>query len=202
MTPPRTAAHRLLPMIDLRNDPRWMRLNDPLFRAGGFTGGQFDLDIDRPAVWTGGEPVRGDDEFDPNNFLADDFCIIDDKHFFLRGVIELPILGGGGRTLAYAIWAEVSRATFGAYFKSLEDPSAAAPVMIGTFANQINGFAATLGQPCTVRARPGAFRPLVTLNDGNHPLAQAQLRGVTLDRLLELYAAAGIDLRPALAVTH
>jgi hypothetical protein len=189
-------------MLDLRNDPRWMRLNDPLFRSGGFTGGTFDLDADRPAAWTGGEPVRGDDDFDPNNFLADDFCIIDDKRFFIRGVVELAIIGSGGKTLAYAIWAEVSRASFGAYFKALDTPSTPAGLIVGTFANQVSGFLGTLGQPCTVRPRPGGYRPLVTLNDAGHPLAQAQQRGVTLDRLLELYAAAGVDLRPALAVTH
>jgi hypothetical protein len=189
-------------MFNLSADPRWMRLNDPHFTAKGFTGGAFDLDIDRPAEWTGGEPVRGDDPFDPNNVLTDDFCIIDDKRFFIRGVIELPILGGGGKSLGYAIWAEVSRASFNDYVKAFDDPSAAPPPMVGTFANQLQGFAGTLGQACTVRHRPGPARPQVTLNDARQPMAEAQLRGITLDRLLELYRLVGVDLSAALAVTH
>jgi hypothetical protein len=74
--------------------------------------------------------------------------------------------------------------------------------MVGTFANQLPGFADTLGQACTVRHRPGPVRPQVTLNDARHPLAEAHLRGVTLERLLELYRLAGVDLSAGLAVTH
>jgi hypothetical protein len=190
-------------MSDLRNDPRWMRLNDPLFSAKGVRGGEFDLDVDRPAAWTGGEPVSGDDDFDPNNFLSDDFCIIDDTHFFIRGVVELPILGGGGKSLGYAIWVELSRASFAAYFKALDapDPSSVGN-LTGNFANQLAGFAGTLGQTCTVRLRGGGFRPLVMLNSDEHPLARQQRSGITLDRMLDLYEAVGVELRPALGLTH
>ncbi len=189
-------------MLDLRTDPRWMRLTDPMFAAEGFHGGRFELDIEKPARWTGGDPVRGDDEFDPNNFLSADFCIISDTHFFLHCVSEIAIQGGAGAMLYLGVWAEVSRQSFGAYFRSLDGSAALPPPMPGAFGNQLNAFGQTLGAPCTVRARAGAERPLATLNDARHPLAEAQLRGVTLDRLLEIYAAFGMDLRPALAVRH
>jgi hypothetical protein len=188
-------------MSDLRNDPRWMRLNDPLFLAAGVRGGTFDMDVDRPAAWTGGEPVGGDEDFDPNNFLSDDFCIIDDKHFFIRCIVELPILGGGGKSMGFAAWAEISRASFGAYFRSL-DGAEAVDHIAGSFANRLNGFPDTLGLACTIRVRGGNFRPLAMMNASEHPLAQQQARGITLDRMLDLYAASGVDLRPALAMTH
>jgi hypothetical protein len=189
-------------MFDLSADPRWMRLNDPHFTARGFAGGAFYLDMDRPADWTGGDPVQGDDPFDPNNVLSDDFCIIEDKRFFIRGTTSLPILGGGGKALGFAIWVEVSRASFNDYLRAFDDPAAALPPMVGTFANRLPGFAEAYGQACTVRHRPGPNRPPVTLNDARQPLAEAQLRGVTLDRLLEIYKLAGVDLAAALAVTH
>jgi hypothetical protein len=190
-------------MLDLKSDPRWMRLNDPAFTAGGVRGGVFDLSADRPAAWTGGDPVGGDDEFDPNNFLSEEFCIMGNSRFFLRGVMELAILGGGGRSLNYAIWAEVSRASFGAYFQSFDDADQSRlGLMTGTFANSLAGFVETLGQTCTVRPRNGGARPLVTLNAADHPLAQQQAKGISLDRMLDLFAASGLDLRPALAVTH
>jgi hypothetical protein len=190
-------------MLDLRHDPRWLRLNDPLFLATGVRGGGFDLDVDRPAAWTGGEPVGGDDDFDPDEFLSADLCIIANARFFVRGVVELPILGGGGKSLAYAIWAEVSHAGFGTYFKSLEAPEQAVGSQItGNFANRLQGFPETLGQACSIRLRAGNARPLVTLNAAEHPLAREQARGVTLDRMLDLYAAIGLDLRPALGLTH
>jgi hypothetical protein len=189
-------------MIDLSSDPRWMRLTDPQFAAAGFQGGRFEVDVDRPAIWTGGDPVGGDEDFDPNNFLSADFCIISDARFFLHGVSEIAIQGGAGAMLYLGVWAEVSRQSFGAYFRSLDGSSPLPPPMPGAFANQLNGFGQTHGAACMVRARSGAERPLVTLNDARHPLAEAQLRGVTLDRLLDVYAAFGMDLRPALAVRH
>jgi hypothetical protein len=202
LTLPRRAAHRLAAMIDLRTDLRWMRLNDPLFRAGDFAGGRFDLDFDRPAEWTGGGPVGGDDPFDPDHFLSADLCVIGGARFFVRSVIELPILGGGGRSLAYALWAEVSRPGFGVYFRTLEDPQAdLGATLAGTLANRIAGYESTLGQPCALRLR-GGERPLATLSESAHVLAREQTRGIALDRMLDLYAAAGLDLRPALAVVH
>jgi hypothetical protein len=189
-------------MFDLRNDPRWMRLNDPHFSARGFAGGAFDLDIDRPAEWTGGDPVGGDDPFDPNNVLSGDFCIIEDRRFFIRGLVELPILGGGGKSLGISVWAEVSRPSFNDYLRAFDEPSAMLPPMVGTFANRLPGFPEAFGQACTVRHRSGPARPQVTLNDARQPLAEAQLRGITLDRLIDLYRLAGVDLSAALAVTH
>jgi hypothetical protein len=190
-------------MLDLRTDLRWLRLSDPLFSAKGVTGGAFDLDIDRPAAWTGGEPVSGDDDFDPDNFLSSDLCIIGGARYFIRAVVELPILGGGGKSLGYACWAEVSRAGFGQYFPTMENPEAGVGVQIAaTLANRLAGHDAAFGQSCGVRLRGGGQRPLLTLTDPAQPLAREQTRGITLDRMLDLYAAAGADLRPALALAH
>jgi hypothetical protein len=190
-------------MLDLRNDPRWLRLSDPLFSAKGVSGGAFDLDISQPADWTGGEPVGGDDDFDPDNFLASDLCIIGGARFFIRAVVELAILGGGGKSLAYAGWAEVSRAGFGQYLPTLDDTEVGVGTQIAAMlASRLAGHEAAFGQPCNVRLRGGGQRPLLTLNDPTQPLALEQTRGITLDRMLDLYAAAGIDLRPALDLTH
>lgn len=189
-------------MTDLRSDPRWLRLTDPHFSAAGFKGGIFEVAIDRPAAWTGGDPVSGEDEFDPDNVLSADYCIIGNAHFYLHGVSEIQIQGSGGKMFYLSCWAEVSKASFNAYVISQDPGAALTPPMQGAFANRISGFADTLGQACTVRPRAGLFRPLITLNAATHPMAQAQLKGLTLDGLLDAYAASGIDLRPALSVTH
>lgn len=189
-------------MIDLRNDPRWLRLNDPMFAVGGFRGGIFELDIDRPAEWTGGEPVGGDDDFDPDDFLSADYCIMNNSRFFLRCVVELQIQGSGGKQFAQGCWAEVSRGSFGDYVVSHDPGAALPPPMAAAFANALPGLPRTLGQPCTLRARSGGLRPQITFNDAGHPLGRAQSQGIGLDALLDLYAAAGIDLRAAAALTH
>jgi hypothetical protein len=189
-------------MTDLSSDPRWLRLTDPDFAAPGFRGGHFELDFDRPAAWKGGDPVRGEDDFDPDNVLSADYCVIEDKRFYLHGVSEIQIHGSGGKVFYLGCWAEVSQASFNAYVVSQDPGAALAAPMVGAFANRISGLPDTLGQACSIRPRAGAYRPLVTLNAAAHPLAQAQVRGVTLDGLLDLYKGVGIDIRAALASTH
>jgi hypothetical protein len=168
-------------MSDLRSDPRWLRLTDPHFTAAGFRGGIFELDIDRPAAWTGGDAVTGEDEFDPDNFLSADYCIVKNQHFFLRVVSEIQIQGSGGKMFYLGCWAEVSTASFNAYVVAQEPGAALPPPMAGAYANRLPGFPETLGQACTIRPRDGTFRPL---------------------GLLDFYKACGNDMRPALALTH
>jgi hypothetical protein len=188
-------------MSDLSSDPRWLRLTDPDFSVAGFRGGIFQLDADRPDIWTGGEPVSGTDDFDPDNFLSADYCILDNRHFYLRGVSEIQIQASGGKLLYIGCWAEVSQTTFNAYVVAQEPGAAQPPPMVGSFATTIPGFPPTLGMACTLRARD-AFRPLITLSGNAHPVARLQLTGVTLEGLLDVYRGAGIDLRAALALVH
>jgi hypothetical protein len=189
-------------MTDLSSDPRWLRLNDPDFAIPGFRGGLFELDFDRPAAWTGGDPVSGEDDFDPDNVLSADYCVIANRHFFVHGVCEILLQGAAGKLFYLGGWAEVSQASFNAYVVSQDPGAPLAPPMAGAFANRIAGQPETLGQPCELRPRAGAFRPFIRLNKADHPLAQAQIRGITLDGLLDLYKGLGIDLRAAVAVTH
>jgi hypothetical protein len=52
--------------------------------------------------------------------------------------------------------------------------------------------------PRWLHPRDGRQRPCVELEPTGHPLAIEQQRGISLDRLLEIYALNGHDLRPAL----
>jgi hypothetical protein len=189
-------------MSDLDSDPRWLRLKDPHFSAGAFRGGVFELDIDRPADWTGGEPVGGNDDFDPKNFLSADYCIMGDQRYFLRGVIELLISGSGGSIFAHGGWVEVSRASFDGYLRG-QDPGAPQPQPIpGAFANRLPGLQTTLREPCRLVPREGDLRPQILFDNRFHPIGAAQANGLSLDALLDIYAGAGLDLRPALALSH
>lgn len=69
----------------------------------------------------------------------------------------------------------------------------------GWFSNRLKGYADTLYLPCRVHPQDNRQRPLIEIADEDHLLAREQREGVSLDRILELYALNGHDLRPGLA---
>src|SRR5258708_11551929 len=50
------------------------------------------------------------------NFLSEDFCVLEDEHFFVRGVLLIPIIGTG-TSLGYGVWSTLSRANFQIYLE-------------------------------------------------------------------------------------
>jgi hypothetical protein len=68
----------------------------------------------------------------------------------------------------------------------------------GWFSNRLKGYDDTLNLKCQVHPRPGRQRPWIELEPTDHPLAVEQRRGMTLDRLLEIYALNGHDIRQTL----
>lgn len=68
----------------------------------------------------------------------------------------------------------------------------------GWFSNRLLGYPETLSLKCQVHPRDGRARPWLELESTEHPLAIEQEQGITFDRILELYALSGHDLRSAL----
>ena len=52
--------------------------------------------------------------------------------------------------------------------------------------------------PCNLILGAAGERPILEVHDGAHELAELQETGITFDQLLDIYAAAGQDLRPHL----
>jgi hypothetical protein len=44
-------------------------------------------------------------------FLDEDYCAIDDQHFFVRGIIDLPIIGAAD-SFRWGVWGSLSRTNF------------------------------------------------------------------------------------------
>ena len=68
----------------------------------------------------------------------------------------------------------------------------------GWFSNRLEGYPETLNLKAQVRPQGGHVRPLVELEPTDHPLAIEQRHGISFDRLLEIYALNGHDMRPSL----
>ena len=187
----------------LREDPRWRRLHDASWTCsscGVSHGGLPDLVCGKPEPWPDGEEkVANSAVRRSEHFLSDDFCVLEGEHFFVRCVLEIPIVGGEGERFAFGVWSSLSRANFRRYVDSFDegDQEGLGP-WFGWFSNRLKGYPDTLFLRCQVHPRGGGRRPWIELDELDHPLVREQRAGMTLDRLLELHALNGHDFRESL----
>jgi hypothetical protein len=188
----------------LANDPRWRRIHDeswicPLCDVAHR--GLFDLACGKPEQWPGSEEKAANSEIvGASDLLTEDFCILEGQHYFVRCVLELPIVGSGGRRFGYGVWSTLSEKNFRLYVDTFDsgEQGDLGP-WFGWFSNRLKGYPDTLNLKCQVHPQAARQRPWIELEPTDHPLAVEQREGITLDRLLELYAIHGHDIRPALS---
>ncbi len=148
--------------------------------------------VPAPLVWYQASPQEQADNFD----LTTDTCIWQDEHYFLRGVLELPLTDREG-VLSFGVWTSLSRDSFFSYLPTFEEENEADrlefPPMFGWFSNSLPGYPETLNLKCNVHARMGGLRPLIELQASDHPLAIAQRQGVPFSQAVEyVHAQLGI----------
>ena len=187
----------------LQNDPRWRRLHDRPWvcpSCGATHVGTFDLAYAKPHAWPGSE------EYGPNSaaststhFLSEDFCVLNDEHYFVRCILELSILGADNECFAFGTWSTLSKKNFALYTETFDsgDQGELGP-WFGWFSNRLRGYPDTFNLKCQVHPRSGRRRPYIQLEPIDHPLVREQRNGITFDRLLEIYAIHGHDLQAAL----
>jgi hypothetical protein len=189
---------------DLVTDPRWRRLHADSWTCpscGEAHRGLFDLALDRPDHCTGEPATARNAELDKSgNFLSEDFCVLDGEHYFVRCVLSLPLLGASETHFGYGVWSTLSEANFDSYVESFDsEQQGGLGPWFGWFSNALKGYPDTLNLKCRVHPRDGRQRPIVALEPTEHPLAREQQVGISFDRVLDLYALNGHDLRPALS---
>jgi hypothetical protein len=64
--------------------------------------------FDAPLLWY----VLPEAERESRARLNTDFCAVDDQHFFVRGCIEVPIIGRDEK-FVWGVWVSQSRESFG-----------------------------------------------------------------------------------------
>jgi hypothetical protein len=187
----------------LDQDPRWLRLHarDWLCPCCGQKhGGVFDLACDRPDFWQGGESKPNSEIRTSNNVLTEDFCILNGEHFFVRCVLPIAISGTPDTSFRFGTWATLSRANFDHYVDNFDGGQQGnLGPWFGWFSNRLKGYPNTLGLKCRVHPRDGRQRPNIELEPTDHALAMEQKNGISFDRLLDLYALNGHDIRDALS---
>ncbi|HEX6591833.1 MAG TPA: DUF2199 domain-containing protein [Moraxellaceae bacterium] len=126
---------------------------------------------------------RGEDVF-----LTDDLCVIADQWFFIRGCIEIPVIGHEDPFI-WGVWACVSEGDFMEFQENLgvKDRSHFGPYR-GELSAHLKMYPETEDLRIRIYVRNNGTRPLIELEEDGHPLAVEQKNGISLERVAEIYA--------------
>lgn len=118
--------------------------------------------------------------------LTAETCVIDDAWFFLRGGLEIPVLGHT-EPFSWGVWTSLSRKNFEHVVELAEDPGRARHgPFFGWLCSHIRIYPETLNLKTMVHPRNEGLRPYVELEPTEHPLAIEQRTGITIDRVVEI----------------
>ncbi len=123
-------------------------------------------------------------EFDNRVELTADQCVVDGKHFFVRGHVELPILDTT-QTFAWSVWCSLSEQSFRHMTERWEDVERDGDAYFGWLCSPIPVYPSTIHLRTNVRARSIGLVPLIEIQECEHPLYVDQRDGVTLTRVHE-----------------
>jgi hypothetical protein len=126
------------------------------------------------------------DEREQRASIGDDFAVLDEERFFVRGLLEIPIPELDGY-FGYGVWTEVSARDFRELVERWTDPEQAPPVD-AALANELAPYVATIGLAARLEPVSAERLPSVELADSEHPLVADQRRGISVTRSDELAA--------------
>lgn len=119
-------------------------------------------------------------------FLNEDYCAIDDESFFVRGLIQLPIIGSP-KNFSWGVWGSLSRENFKALMAKDSDPKRAElPPMFSWLSTKISGYPDTLNLKMYAHAHKTEWRPIFVLEPSSHPLSVEFHKGITAHRVKEI----------------
>jgi hypothetical protein len=119
--------------------------------------------------------------------LTSDTCAIDNDEFFVRAVLQIPIVGER-ETLEWGVWGSLSAKNFERYEVSFFDyDQSKLGAMFSWFSSKLPSYELPPeGLRCQLVPRDDRQRPLVEFHpDDTHPLALAKKNGISLERAIE-----------------
>lgn len=121
--------------------------------------------------------------------LGSDQCVIDDRQFFIRGCLEIPVLGLS-EPFDWGVWVSLSQSNFERVGELWEiDVRENEPAFFGWLCTGLSVYPQTFGLKTKVHLRNSGRRPFIEVEPTAHPLAQEQRGGMTLQRVEEIAAA-------------
>jgi hypothetical protein len=135
----------------------------------------------KPAYWS------SELASDETSWLDEETCVIRGEHFFVRGLIRIPVLDADGH-FEWGAWVSLSRDNFISMGEAWErEGRENDPPMFGWLSTELSTYEpSTLSLKTVVRTQPVGLRPLIELEPTDHPLAIEQRDGITIARVQSL----------------
>jgi hypothetical protein len=119
-------------------------------------------------------------------FLDSDYCAIEGKDFFVRGLIHLPIIGAG-ETFRWGVWGSLSRENFEKLLEMDDDPKRTElPPMFSWLSSPLDEYPNTVNLKMYAHIQEPGERPHFRLEPTDHPLAQEYHHGITAERVKKI----------------
>lgn len=121
--------------------------------------------------------------------LMTETCIIDDEFFFVRGCIEIPVIGAE-EPYIWGAWVSLSSKSFDEFVSTFDAPerSEFGPYF-GWLSTEFRVYPTSRNLKSHVHIREPGLRPFIELEPTDHSLAIEQRTGITVERVAENYAA-------------
>lgn len=125
-----------------------------------------------------------DSDFESRVELTADQCVVDRKHFFVRGHIEIPVLESS-RVFLWSVWCSLSEASFRHMTTRWNDPDRELdPPYFGWLQTSLPCYLETVPTKTSIQSRAPGIVPCVSA-DPDTLLGQEQSSGIPLDRVIE-----------------
>ncbi|MFD5783187.1 DUF2199 domain-containing protein [Streptomyces sp. NPDC126933] len=122
--------------------------------------------------------------------LSSDQCVIQARRYFVKGLVEIPIIGSD-KVFSWAAWVSLSRDNFARTADLWDTPGREAeePYFGWLSTDRFLYASNTINLKTHFHTRPVGQRPFIELEPTDHALAVEQRTGITLDRVREIAEA-------------
>lgn len=142
-----------------------------------------DIGYSAPHYWS---KQYQDGQKDSGTFLTKDYCAIENRDFFVRGLIEIPILGTD-QTFCWGVWGSLSKENFEMLLNMDEDPGRAGlQPMFSWLSTRIPEYPETLSMKMYAHIQEPRLRPKFELESTDHPLSQEYHKGLSPERIKQI----------------
>ncbi|MFG6494747.1 DUF2199 domain-containing protein [Fictibacillus sp. UD] len=118
--------------------------------------------------------------------INDDLCVMDGEHFFIRGCMEIPVIGSD-EPFVWGVWVSLSEENFALTLEHWDDPeSEKLEPMFGWLSTALPLYPDTINLKTYVHTRSVDLRPYIELEPTDHPLSIEQREGIKIDRVKEI----------------
>jgi hypothetical protein len=118
--------------------------------------------------------------------IDSDLCVVDNRHFFIRGLLPLPILGTA-QSFDWLVWVSLSKKNFNRAADLWEIRGREKePPYFGWLNSRLPVYPETSELKVNVHTLPVGTRPTIKLEQSKHPLSIEQREGITMERAKSL----------------